>query len=239
MKLLDKVSIYQLIIFFLLSVYFHGLLTFGVEKVLWQALPVILVTTISGLIFDWLELKRWTKPLTPLITGLIIGLVAQFGETPIKLAAIGMAAMAIKFSIKMDGRHIFNPAASGLLFGWLFLSSYPSWWTGAVSFWIFLIWIPILLLKLKRWAPMVGFLLPLALIDGPRILFSSSLLFFTSVMLIEPKTSPAQIKHGLIYGVVVGILYLSLTNISVVGEPLIFSLLLGNLTGRLLQKFLI
>lgn len=236
MKILDRIGIYYFVIAFLLSLYVLGAFTFGVWQVLLQGLPAVLATVIAGLILDYIELKRWTKPLTPLITGLIIGLVAQFGSSSLTLAIIGVAAMVIKFLIKWDGRHIFNPAASGLLVGMLFLSSYPSWWVGGENIWIYLIWILILLYKLKRWAPMVGFLVPLGLFSGPSILTSSSALFFTSVMLIEPKTSPATIKLGLVYGLVVAAGYILIGRFFQF-DPLILGLLIGNLTARVLGRY--
>lgn len=236
MTILDKISIYYFVIAFLLSLYVVGAFTFGVQQVLLQALPAILATVASGLILDYLELKRWTKPLTPLITGLIIGLVAQFGESSVKLAAIGVTAMVIKFLIKWDNRHIFNPAGSGLFVGLLLLFSHPSWWVGGANVWPFLIWIPILLYKMRRWAPMVGFLLPLLLTGGPTVLTSASTLFFTSVMLIEPKTSPATVKAGLVYGLVVAASYLIISRLFQF-DPLVPSLLIGNLTARVLGRY--
>ncbi|MEK7617103.1 MAG: hypothetical protein AAB414_03540 [Patescibacteria group bacterium] len=235
MPILDRISIYYLVIIFLLSLYFLGTFTFGLQKVLMQALPAVFTTTAAGLFFDYLELKRWSKPLTPLITGLIIGLVAQFGASSIILAIIGLVAMVIKFLVKWDGRHIFNPAGAGLFVG-MFLGSYPSWWVGGENFWIYLIWIPILLYKLKRWTPMVGFLAPVVLFSGPSILTSSSSLFFTSVMLIEPKTSPATVKLGLVYGAVVAAGYLILGRFSQF-DPLILSLLISNLTQRIISRY--
>lgn len=235
MTILDRISIYYLIIFFLLSLYVLGAFTFGLQQVLLQGLPAVLATVGAGLVLDYIELKRWTKPLTPLITGLIIGLVAQFGAKPLILAIIGISSMVIKFLVKWDGKHIFNPAAAGLLVG-MFLGSYPSWWVGGENFWIYLIWIPILLYKLKRWAPMVGFLVPLTLTSGLIVITSASTLFFTSVMLIEPKTSPATVKLGLIYGVVVAGGYLIMSRLFQF-DPLILSLLIANLTWRVLAVY--
>ena len=228
MSLINKISIYYLIIAFLLSLYILGIFSFGFEKIFWQFLPPVLATVISGAIFDYLELKRWSRPLTPLITGLIIGLVAQFGAGFFVLSAIGISAMAIKFFVKANGRHIFNPAASGLVFGMVLFSSIPSWWVGGENPWIFLIWFPVLLLKMKRWAPMVGFLIPAAIFSGINIFFSASLLFFISVMLIEPKTSPALLKNGLIYGLITGVGYVGLANLGTL-DPFIPALLFGNL----------
>ena len=236
MKILDRVSIYYLVIAFLLSLYALGTFTFGLQKVLLQGLPAVLATVTAGLILDYIELKRWTRPLTPAVTGLIIGLVAQFGESPHILVVIGTLAMVIKFLVRWDGRHIFNPAASGLFVGSLLFASYPSWWVGAEFVWIYLIWIPILLYKMKRWAPMASFLLPLGLFSSPSILTSSSVLFFTSVMLIEPKTSPEAYKLGLIYGVIVAASYLAIGRFFQL-DPLLPSLLIGNLTQRVLARY--
>lgn len=234
---LIKISIYQLIILFLTSLLFLGSLQLGFKNVLIQAIFAIIPTTLAGAILDFLELKRWTIPKTPFITGVIIALVGQFGADYLTLSLIGISAMLIKFFIKWDGRHIFNPAAAGLLIGMLFLKSYPAWWGGGANLWAFLIWIPMLLLKMKRWAPMVGFLIPVFIFTGIGVIFSTSLLFFLSVMLIEPKTSPATTKIGLIYGLIIGISYLLFSQASL--DPLIASLLIGNFASRLLQKYLV
>lgn len=235
MKFLDKMSLYHLIVIFLVSLYFLGALTFGPAKVFWQAIPAVSAAIITDAILRFFRLKRWIISQTALISGLIIGLVAQFGESALSLVAIAVAAMIIKFLVRFNGRHIFNPAATGLFAGFIFLSSFPSWWVGGQNLWLFLIWIPILLIKQRRWAPMVGFLVTYVAGNGLNIFTSNSLLFFLSVMLIEPKTSPFQVKSGLVYGVVVALGYLLLGHVSSI-DPLITSLLIGNLIGRLLQK---
>lgn len=235
-RFLKEIDLYYLVVTFLLILYFLGTLTFGIEKVLAQALPSVLTTFVIGGLFYLFWQKKWQFPWTFLISGLIIGLVSQFGEEAFKLLAIAVAAMIIKLVVRIDNQPLFNPAASGLLLGQLFFSSHPSWW-GTQTFWIFLLWIPILLYKLKRWTPIVGFLLPLVAVNGLGILTSSPLLFFLSVMLIEPMTSPVLAKTGLIYGLVVAIVYLIFTQTTVLLDPLISSLLIGNLTYRLMIRF--
>lgn len=230
-------SIYHLVTAFLFLLYILGIFQFGFEKVAWQFLPPVVVTTLAGLILDYIELKRWTFPRTPFITGLIIGLIGQFGESALKLSIIGVVAMSIKFFIKWEGRHIFNPAAVGIFAGMIIFNSQPSWWVGGVSWWIFLIWIAIVIYKMKRWAPMVGFLVPVIIFSGTSILTSASLLFFSSVMLIEPKTSPYEVKNGLIYGLIVGLGYILFSQTRL--DPLITSLLVGNLGARLLKKVIV
>lgn len=236
MSLINKISIYYLIIAFLLLLYILGIFGFGLQKVFWQFFPAVLATTLAGAIFDYLELKRWSRPQTSLITGLIIGLIAQFGANPLVLSAIGISAMAIKFLVKLGSQHIFNPAGSGLLLGLVLFSSTPSWWVGGENPWIFLIWTAILLWKMKRWAPITGFLIPLVILNGINMLFSSSLLFFMSVMLIEPKTSPSGHKQGLIYGLIVAAGYVGFSNFTAV-DPFIPSLIFGNLTRIILNRY--
>ncbi len=237
MKFLDRISIYYLVIFFLVSLLILGTFSFGLSAVLLQAIPPILATTVTDSILKYFKLKTLKFSLSTLITGLIIGLIAQFGASPWILALIGIAAILIKAFIRVDGRHIFNPAASGLLMGILVFHSAPSWWVGGVSWWVFLVWIALMLYKMKRWAPMVGFLVPTLLFSGLSILTSASLLFFLSVMLIEPKTSPFEVKNGLIYGLIVALGYMLFSQTSF--DPLITALLLGNLGARLLKKVIV
>lgn len=241
MNLFQRVSLYHLVIVFLLSLYFLGAFKFGLQKVLWQVIPAVCATLATDAILKYVKFRRWVFSLSALISGLIIGLVAQFGEKVWVLVFIAITAMVIKFFIRWDGKHIFNPAASGLMAGLVF-SSYPSWWVGGNNLWIFLIWIPILLIKQRRWAPILAFLLPLVIFNGLTILISVTMLFFISVMLIEPKTSPFDTKIGLFYGLIVVSVYL-LSNFvpAAVGgfDPLIVALLIGNLGARLLQKYLV
>lgn len=233
----NKLSIYYLVIIFLITLLLLGILSFGITAILAQGLPAVLATVVTDSLLKYFKLKTLKFSLSALITGLIIGLTAQFGVSPWILALIGVLAILIKVFIKLDGRHIFNPAASGLLIGMLALNSYPSWWAGGNYPWIFLIWIPIMLYKMKRWAPMIGFLVPVIVFSGTSILTSVSLLFFLSVMLIEPKTSPYEVKNGLIYGIIVGVVYILLSQTNL--DPLITSLLVGNLGARLLKKVIV
>lgn len=237
MKFISRFSLYHLVIIFLTSLYILGSFKFGIEKVFWQLTPTLVVAVATDAILKYLKLKRWTVSLSAIISGLIIGLVAQFGENAYILAVMAVAAMVIKAFVRLDGRHIFNPAASGLLVGMILFSSFPSWWVGGQNLWVFLIWIPVLLYKQRRWAPMMAFILPLVTFNGLDILASASLLFFISVMLIEPKTSPADTKTGLFYGAIVALGYFLLNRFTGI-DPLLPALLFGNLTGRLISRYI-
>lgn len=240
MKLLQEVSIYYLVIIFLIILSIFGTFTFGFNAVLRQILPPLLATVLTDSVIKYIKLKNWKISPSAVISGLIIGLVGQFGASLLTLILIGVSSMLIKAFIRLEGRHIFNPAASGLFLGMIFLNSYPSWWAGG-SIWPFLFWMPILLFKMKRWSPMLGFLAPATLTLGFNIFTSVSTLFFLSVMLIEPKTSPSNAKLGLLYGLAVGfVLAIFNFQFSMLNsfDPLTISLLIGNLTARILSRYI-
>lgn len=218
-------SIYQLVTTFLLSLYVLGIFQFGLEKVLWQLLPTAVLALVLG--------RSWQS----LITGLIIGLVAQFGAEWFILVGVTLLALGLKFLIRISGHPLFNPAGLGLLLGMLIFSSYPSWWGGENVPLIFLVWIPMLIYKLRRWVPMLAFLLFLSLFNNFSLFFSGSILFFTSVMLIEPMTSPAIVKSGLVYGLVVVFVYQLAVALNFL-DPLLVGLISGNLTKVVLDRYI-
>lgn len=235
MKSLLNISIYYLVIVFLIVQSILGIFSFELSQVARQIIPAVLAAVVTDSIIKYIKLKNWKISPSAVISGLIIGLVGQFGASALTLILIGSSAMMIKAVIRLEGKHIFNPAASGLFLGMLFLNSYPSWWAGGVYIWPFLIWIPILLYKMKRWGPIIGFLIPVSLVEGISIFTSISFLFFLSIMLIEPKTSPSTVKMGLIYGLIVAASFLILGKV-IPFDPLTISLLIGNLFNRISSK---
>ncbi len=120
-------SIYKLVTIFLLSLYFLDFSQLGIEKIFWQALPTAILAVFLGVLFIFFKQKKIIMPWQSLITGLIIGLVAQFGERWFILAGITCLALALKFFIRIGGRPIFNPAALGLFLGAFLFSSHSSW----------------------------------------------------------------------------------------------------------------
>lgn len=230
-----KISIYYSLAAFLILLVILGSFDIG-SKIFLQILPPLLGTISAGLFFDYLEAKKWQITPGPVISGLILGLVGPFAQNLSLPILLGVFAMASKFFIKLYGKNVLNPAGAGLAVG-MMLGAAPSWWAGNAHFLFFYLWALGLLLKLKRWAP-VASLLPLMMIfDGIEVLTSSSILFFALVMLIEPITSPIKIKSGLIHGASCAFLYFLLKQLTQI-DPLIPALLINNIFGRLLDRFI-
>ncbi len=232
------------------------------------SLKVILVFVISILSVassDLLFLKlRNIKPFFPsaaLVTGSIVGLLTAPSLAWYAPIVIGVIAMFSKNFVRFSNRHVFNPAAFGLLVGYIIFNQNISWW--AVSFQQFFPQIGISLretifflvllspalvsmIKMKRYRITLSFLIIyLLLINGilnskfiiPDSFLDPTILFFSLVMLPEPMTSPNNHIKQILFGVVVALLSIfvsspiinsQLSILSLV-DPLIFSLLLGNL----------
>ena len=144
---------------------------------------------------------------SPLITGLSLSLLLRADE-PWVHALAGVIAIGSKFVLRIDGKHIWNPAGFAivvLLFavpGHVWIS--PGSWGSAVWFAALLVFFAILVLGAARRSDIAIFflgthaalLLARALWLGDPLaiplhqLQSGSLLIFTFFMISDPRTSP-------------------------------------------------
>src|SRR5205823_118248 len=67
--------------------------------------------------------------ITALILSLILSPAASLNDYSV-LSLAGLAAMAFKYVLVLNRRHIFNPAASGAFFVGTLLHHYAAWWVG-------------------------------------------------------------------------------------------------------------
>src|SRR5262245_42931513 len=153
---------------------------------------------------------RWTgAPFdlrSPLITGLSLSLLLRTDEAWLHALA-GVLAIGSKFVLRIDGKHIWNPAGFAivvLLFGSNGVWISPGQWGSAVWFAALLAFFAILVLHAARRSDIALFfiashaalLLARALWLGDPLeiplhqLQSGSLLIFTFFMISDPKTSP-------------------------------------------------
>ena len=220
-----------------------------------KALLVFMLSLVSAASADLLFVRlRGVKPFFPsgsLVTGSIIGLLTSPDLSWYVPIVIGIIAMFSKNFIRFSNRHIFNPAGFGLLVGAIIFGYNISLW--AVSFQKFSIFnfqfsIPFLILlspalvsifRMKRYRIVLSFLIAYALLNQFLNLKSSilnlitdpTILFFSIVMLPEPMTSPNRHNRQTLFGIFVALISIiasfPISNLS--PDPLIFSLLLGNL----------
>ena len=220
-----------------------------------KALLVFMLSLISTASTDLLFVRlRGVKPFFPsgsLVTGSIIGLLTSPDLGWYVPIVIGIIAMFSKNFIRFSNRHIFNPAGFGLFVGTVIYGHTISWW--GVSFQQFriqnlefiiyslILLLPALvsILRMKRYRITLCFLVTYALINiNLNSFLDPTVLFFSIVMLPEPMTSPNNHIRQIIFGsfiafvsilVSLPILNSKFSIINFAPDPLIFSLLLGNL----------
>lgn len=186
-------------------------------------------TVVSDLVFTWIRRKKLFVPYGAIVTGLILTLIIDPSALWWQILVIAASAMAIKNFLRIGSRHVFNPAASGLLIGWALFGLNPSWWGPSFYSGSWLTPQNILILlavvgvfyvsgyRLKRYYSMAAYLVVLSVLStitstsfSPQSIFATLLspgtLFYAFLMLPEPMTSPVNKKRQMMYGAAVAAL---------------------------------
>lgn len=194
---------------------------------------VLLLTFGSILFFDllfgYLRFKKLRIPYSAIVTGLILTLIIDPSAQWYQILLITAAAMATKHFLRIAGRHIFNPAASGLLIGWLLFGLNPSWWgvtlygrgdlalLGNIGLYAAILGIIFVSsYRMKRYVSVLSYLMTSSFFSMliPTISLQSFLftfsgigsLFFGGLMIPEPMTSPIKKRRQLLYGITIAVL---------------------------------
>lgn len=252
---LDRLTSYRLVLYCLLAnvlaailFSFSNLVPFKWYQILASVVFLLIVCRTT----NWLLAKSFNVPTnkeSDLITALILSLIMNSASSFhgfLVLFVAAVAAMASKYLLVIGRRHIFNPAALGVVVSGLLLNSYVSWWIGTAAL------LPVVALgglaierKMNRltmaasFATFVFFLLVVVNHGSLNVayhafwssLFNSPLVFLTSIMLIEPQTTPSTLKKYLpVAAVVAAVFSLPQTFLTLEG-----GLLLSNGLGFLLE----
>ena len=189
----------------------------------------ILATVIFGAVIElvlWhFEKRQFGIPLSAIITSTILSIVLtpSFATIHFSLAAVAIALLSKHF-VKMGFSHVFNPANIGALVVTAFNGMLQSWWAtsnpllsavlGLVVVWRINAWFITL--------PFLATTLVLNLISmlftgvfNMPLLFASvtagTVLFFSTIMLVEPMTTPGQQKAKAAFGIIAAMLSFALS----------------------------
>ena len=202
-----------------------GVSKFGFHLPLWHALACIGASISTQFIGDRI-LKRKFDIRSPLITSLSLTLLLRTGSIWLSLAA-GVLAIASKYLIRVNGKHIFNPANFGIVVtALLFTSAWvsPGQWGVAPLLALLIVGLGGLVTsKAKSWDISLAFLgfyaslvLSRALWLGDPLtipihqLQSGAILIFAFFMISDPKTSPNARAGRVLYAGLVASLGFSL-----------------------------
>ncbi|MBI4450355.1 hypothetical protein HY642_00125 [Candidatus Woesearchaeota archaeon] len=191
---------------------------------------------------NYYRFKKFELPKSGIISGFFVGMILPFNYVFAAFAAF--LAVASKHIIRVNKRHIFNPASFGIIVSSLLFPLSASWWVATT-----LLLVPIGLVIIhgirRIWAAafFLGTYLILTAITSLAkfgsfnllSIFDLTLLFFALFMLIEPRTSPHPRKAMMFFGVLVALFAFVLKDLAS-ADFLLLALLAGNLFTDMLNK---
>lgn len=233
-----------------------GLLSFSPVDLLRQLIVIILFCWLANYVLARVS-KVQSNPESWLITALIIFLIIgplKFEQQYWPAITASLVAMTSKYLLVWRRRHLFNPAAAGVLAAAFITGAGASWWVGQPLLNLPLVFGGLIMArKAHRLVAALAFIacflllttlwrigsLEINTLGGMlwRDLAASPLLFLALVMVIEPLTSPARRVNQLIYGGVIAAAVVGLGNtFSYYFYTFETALLIGNIIARVLEK---
>lgn len=251
-SLLDRVTMYRLVLYALLGyvgiaalLAAFGRLPFAPLALLASAAFLVALCWAANIVLSW-AFDAPANVESAAITALILALIFDPARSPDALPVLGWAAivaMASKYVLAWNQKHIFNPAALAAVISSFLLGNSASWWVGTAGMLPFALLGGVLVVRKIRQEEMVGAFLGAALVtvvlaslllrldiahELQQLLVESPLVFFASIMLTEPLTAPPTRTLKWIYGALVGFLAMPQIHLGVLYSTPELALLAGN-----------
>lgn len=230
-EFLNNITMYRLVLYFLIVLVVVGFIysIFNVLPLdpinyLFSFVFILTVSYIANKVFAVtyeapLNIESWW------ISALILGLIITPPKNLHQVIFVGFAAtlaMASKYILAIKRKLIFNPVAIAVFLTAIFINGTASWWIGTSPILPFVAIGGFLVLrKLQRWDLALSFLIittattffagwvrgvdPVVLVF--RDFTDTAMLFFVSIMLTEPLTTPPTRGLRIFYGALVGFLF--------------------------------
>jgi ferredoxin-NADP reductase len=179
----------------------------------------------AGTHYVWKELTNAPANVeSSIISVLILFFIFDPADTwqgGIALALTAVLTISAKYVFVRHKLHLFNPVALGALLASLFSLSYATWWIGGVLFFVPVLIGGLLITQKIRRFPLVIVTVVTAYLAHLIVLFATGsfaleetwlfflsypILFFATVMVTEPLSTPAGRRRQLWYGACIGIL---------------------------------
>ncbi|MCX8008756.1 MAG: oxidoreductase [Patescibacteria group bacterium] len=226
------------------------LLPFSFQQLIISLFVVCAVSFLSNKLF-YRIFRAIENHESSLISALILFFVLAppVNTNDIVIIVLGsIIAMASKFLIAVNAKHCTNPVAiATLLLGILGFGN-AIWWAGSAVLLPFFAFFGFLLVtKIRRWdmvaacvfSALIVFSLTrlqqgIAIPDSIKQLFLSwPLIFFATIMLTEPLTTPGRMRYRILYGMIVGVLFVSDFSFGPIFSSPEFALVIGNIVSYL------
>lgn len=227
-KFLNSLTMYRLLIHGLgtllcisIVVAWYGLLPFTPGELIISTVVLFFVCNVVNYSIAKIlkaPLNVESATITALILTLIIAPPISSSEFIMVIAA-GVIAMASKYILAINKKHIFNPAAIAAVCIGLLGSGLVSWWISSSPLLIFVLIFGLLVIRKIRRFALFGtfFIVSFLLIVIPRIVAGQDttevvlevikswpLVFLGTIMLTEPATTPPSQRLQIMYAALVG-----------------------------------
>ncbi len=250
---LNGITMYRLVLYYLIAIISGAVVLSFFKQVQYNALQIILsslfLVAVCGLANDLCGyiFKAPRNVESVFITALILVLIvppAQSVQGLVFLIVVGTLAMASKFILAINRKHIFNPAAIAVLITSYGINQSANWWVGTPLL------APIILIggllvvhRIQKFDLIFYFILSTASVSVLQALLTggnvatllnilflhSSLLFFAFVMLTEPMTVPQKYRWQIIYAVLLGFTFVPKVHIGDLYFSPELALVIGNI----------
>ncbi len=221
-----KVVLYSLFLLVAVSIIFGfvGLLPYGGLQLLYSFFVIVVVCYVSNMLFAryfGVVRNAESESITGLILFFILSPLSIFSDIWFFVIA-GILAMASKYVLTINKKHLFNPVAVSLVLLGAFNIPGLVWWIGSSALLPVVAILGLLILrKTRRFSLFLTFFLTalvttviigmqygLSIVEILRsTLLSGPIVFFGMMMLTEPMTTPPGRNLQMVYGSIVGILF--------------------------------
>jgi glycine betaine catabolism B len=262
-NLLNRITMYRLMLYYLLALIAIAVIFGAIGILPYNPLAIIVSMFLfigACWIVNWAFAAALKVPanvesvyITAFILTLIItpisfstsgnGLTLGFGAGLLFIALASLFAMASKYILAINRKHIFNPAAVAVVITAFAFGQYASWWAGGNLPLLAFVVIGGLLVvrKIQRFDLVIAFAIaalasciatnfpydPLVIIQ--KAFVHTSLLFVAFVMITEPLTTPPTRGLRIAYGAIVGALFSPLVHFGSIYSTPELALIVGNI----------
>ncbi|UCD15950.1 MAG: RnfABCDGE type electron transport complex subunit D [Candidatus Omnitrophota bacterium] len=201
-------------------------------------------SVIIGCIFGYFKERKFSISSSVLITGLIIGLILSWDLAWWIYILASLVAISSKYIIRINKKHIFNPAAIGIFLVTIFLKAQTQWqgtylWYLLIPFGFYFAYrVKKIEILLSYGVSALGLFAVSAAIRNVSLydIFGYLSYFFIFIMLIEPKTTPLSRLGKGVFGVIVAVLIFVFTEAGAKFDVELGALLIANMAVPFINK---
>jgi ferredoxin-NADP reductase len=261
---LNKITMYRLVLYALIFLVALAIplsifnqFAFSITDLLYSIISIFSVTFIVNKIFSW----AYDAPtnvesvyISALILVLIVTPITNSNPTAYFSFVFWVSAitMASKYLFAIGKKHIFNPVAISAVITAYTIGQSPSWWVGTTYMAPFVFIAGFLVVRKTRRTDLVLAFISVALLvivipgilksglgslytNVFRTVFQSPILFLAFFMLTEPLTTPPTRMMRIVYGSLVGLLFIPSLHIGSIYPTPEMALVLGNIFSYLVS----